>query len=136
MRRYFLWLTDVTERRAPLMLRPGSHLLIAAERERDPALRGASPAVAGVSLAQLPALPYADPIPLTARAGQVSVLTTATVHGASTNIDTEPRRVMVITFTAAGVEIVLPPAGTEQKRAYDQELRRRLRPDRAHIVAA
>jgi Phytanoyl-CoA dioxygenase (PhyH) len=132
---YFLWLTDVSERRAPLMLRPGSHLLIAAERERDPSLRDTPPAVAGVSLSKLPALPYADPIPLTAKAGQVSVLTTATVHGASTNIDTEPRKVMVITFTAAGVEIVLPPAGAEQKRAYDRELRRHLRPERAHIVA-
>lgn len=132
---YFLWLTDVSERRAPLMLRPGSHLLIAAERERDPMLRAAPPAVAGVSLPQLPALPYADPIPLTARAGQVSVLTTATVHGASVNMDVVPRKVMVITFTAAGVEIVLPPAQAEQKRTYDQMLRRHLRPDRAHIVA-
>jgi hypothetical protein len=133
---YFLWLTDVDERRAPLMLRPGSHLLLAAERERDPALRGAAPAVAGVALARLHALPYAEAIPLVARAGQVSVLTTATVHGASVNMDTTPRKVMVTTFTAAGVEIVLPPDQAEQKRAYDRELRRRLRPERAHIVAA
>jgi hypothetical protein len=133
---YFLWLTDVNERRAPLMLRPGSHRLIAAHRERQPELRGAVPRVAGASLAQLPALDYADPFPLTARAGQVSVLTTAAVHGASVNVDTEPRQVMVITFTPAGVEIALPPGQAEQKQAYDRELRRRLRPERAHIVAA
>jgi hypothetical protein len=132
---YFLWLTDVNERRAPMMVRPGSHWLIAAERERDPELRGRTPAVAGASLAQLPALEYADPIPLVARAGQVSVLTTAAVHGASTNVDTEPRFNLVLTFTAAGVEIGLPPAQAEQKQAYDRALRQRLRPERAHIVS-
>jgi Phytanoyl-CoA dioxygenase (PhyH) len=131
---YFLWITDVNERRAPMMVRPGSHWLIAAERERHPRLKDEVPRVAGASLAQLPALAYADPVRLVARAGQVSVLTTATVHGASVNVDTEPRKAMVITFTAAGVEIALPPDQTEQKRAYDRELRRRLRPERAHIV--
>ena len=131
---YFLWLSDVNERRAPMMVRPRSHWLIATEREQHPRLRNEVPRLAGVSLAQLPALPYADPIPLVARAGQVSVLTTAAVHGASVNIDTAPRQAMVITFTAAGVEIALPADQAEQKRAYDRELRQRLRPERAHIV--
>jgi hypothetical protein len=133
---YFLWLTDVNERRAPMMVRPRSHWLIAGERERHPELRNAPPRVAGMSLSQLPALPYADPVPLLARAGQVSVLTTATVHGASVNIDTVPRQAIVLTFTPAGLEIGLPPDQSEQKRAYDQALRQRLRPERAHIIAA
>lgn len=131
---YFLWLSDVNERRAPLMYRPGSHLLIAEARERDPVLKDTIPQVAGASLEQLPALDYADPVPITARAGQVSVLTTAMVHGASVNVDTIPRKVMVLTFTAAGVEIGLPPSQAEQKRNYDRDLRRRLRPERAYIV--
>jgi hypothetical protein len=133
---YFLWITDVNERRAPMMVRPGSHWRIAEGRERDAELRDGVPRVAGVSLGQLPSLEYADPVPLVARAGQVSVLTTATIHGASVNVDTAPRKVMVITFAAAGVEIALPPDQAEQKRDYDGELRRRLRPERAHIVTA
>ena len=132
---YFLWLSDVNERRAPMMVRPRSHWLLAEERERHAEQRNAVPHVSGMSLARLPALPYADPVPLVARAGQVSVLTTAAVHGASVNVDTVPRQAMVITFTAAGVEIGLPADQAEQKRAYDRELRRRLRPERAHIVA-
>jgi hypothetical protein len=133
---YFLWLTDVNERRAPMMFRPGSHRQIAEVRERDPALKGAAPRVAGASLAHLPALEYAEPIPLVARAGQVSVLTTGAVHGASVNVDSEPRKNFVITFVADGVEIALPPDQAEQKRGYDRGLRERLRPERAHIVAA
>jgi hypothetical protein len=133
---YFLWLTDVNERRAPMMFRPGSHRQIGAFRERDPSLRAALPRVAGVSLAQLPALDYADAIPLVARAGQVSVLTTGAVHGASVNVDSEPRKNFVITFVADGVQIGLPPDQAEQKRAYDRGLKSRLRPDRAHIIDA
>lgn len=34
---FFLWLTDVNEKRAPMMVRPGSHLLLAHLRENDPA---------------------------------------------------------------------------------------------------
>lgn len=131
---YFLWLTDVNERRAPMMVRPGSHWLIAAERERNPETRGVTPTVAGVSLAQLPALDYAEPIPLTAKAGQVSVLTTGAVHGASTNVDTEARKVLVLTFTPADMEIGLPPNQETQRLEYNRELRERLRPERAYIV--
>lgn len=131
---YFLWLTDVNERRAPMMVRPGSHLLIAAERERDPATRDAATKVQSMPLERLPALDYADPIPLTAKAGQVSVLTTAAVHGASVNVDSVPRKNLVLTFMAAGVEVGLPPGEEAQRRAYNEEMRRRLRPERAHIV--
>jgi ectoine hydroxylase-related dioxygenase (phytanoyl-CoA dioxygenase family) len=133
---YFLWISDVTEQRAPLMYRPGSHRLIAKERENQPELKDSIPLVAGVSLAGLPALGYADAIPVVARAGQVTVLTTAMVHGASINVDTAPRKAMVITFTAADVEIGLPQNQAETKRIYDRELKRYLRPERAHIVPA
>ena len=131
---FFLWLTEVNEQRAPMMFRPGSQWLIAAERELDETLRSQPPRVAGVSLAQLPPLAYAEPMPLLARAGQVSVLTTSAVHGASINIESAPRKVMVITFTAAGVQIELPESQAVLKRQYDGELRQRLRPERAHIV--
>jgi ectoine hydroxylase-related dioxygenase (phytanoyl-CoA dioxygenase family) len=131
---FFLWLTDVDERRAPMMLRPGSHLLIAGMRQHDPDWKDDPPRVAPVPLERLPPLPYSDPIPLTAKAGQVSVLTTAAVHGASVNVDSEPRKNLVITFTAAGVKIGLPPHEEAQKQEYNGELRMRLRPDRAHII--
>lgn len=131
---FFLWLTDVNEKRAPMMFRPSSHLLLAELRERDPDWQGDPPRVAPVPLEKLPALPYADPIPLTAKAGQVSVLTTAAVHGASVNVDTEPRKNLVFTFTAAGQKIGLPSGEEAQRQEYNRELRRLLRPERAHII--
>ncbi len=133
---FFLWLTDVNEKRAPMMVRPGSHLLLGDYREHDPGWEEGPPRVAPVPLAHLPALPYADPIPLTATAGQVSVLTTATVHGASVNVDSEPRKNFVLTFTATDVIIALPPGEEAQKRDYHRGLRARLRPERAHIIPA
>ena len=132
---FFLWITDVNERRAPMMLRPGSHLLIAEERERDPRWSGEAAVVAPTPLERLPALPYSDPIPLLARAGQVSVLTTAAVHGASVNVDDEPRKNLVITFTTAELNIGLTPTEEAQKREYDAGLRARFRPDRIHILS-
>ena len=117
-----------------MMFRPGSHLLIAEVREHDPDWNGVPPRVAPVPLANLPALPYADPVPLTAKAGQVSVLTTAAVHGASVNVDSEPRKNLVFTFLAAGATLGLPPHEEAQRLAYNWELRARLRPERVHII--
>jgi len=133
---FFVWIDDVTAQRAPLMYRPGSHRLIAKYRENQPEQKGSTPLVGGVMLDGLPALDYTEAIPVVARAGQATVLTTAMVHGASTNVDTVPRKAMVITFTAAGVEIGLPQNQAETKRAYDRKLKTLLRPERAHIVPA
>lgn len=131
---FFLWLSDVNEQRAPMMVRPGSHWLLAEEREHRLGRNDQAPQVASVPLAHLPALDYADPIPLVAKAGQVSVLTTATVHGASVNVDTVPRKNMVITFTAAGVQIGLSPEEERQRQEYNRRLKPHLRPERAYIV--
>ena len=130
---FFLWLTDVNEKRAPMMVRPGSHLLLARRRENETDA-GTVARVAPMMLKDLPDLPFAEPIPLTAKAGQVSVLTTATVHGASTNVDTELRRNLVFTFTAADVPIGLPPEEERQKREYHKVLRERMRPERVHLL--
>jgi hypothetical protein len=78
-------------------------------------------------LKDLPPLPFTEPIPLTAKAGQVSVLTTAMVHGASTNVDSELRRNLVFTFIAADVPIALPPEEERQKWQYYKMLRGRVR---------
>ena len=131
---FFLWLTDVSEKRAPMMWRPGSHRLLAQAWEEKAALRDRMPQVIGVKMEDLPALDFAQPQPLLARAGQTTVLSTAMVHGASLNVDSAPRMAFVMTFVAAGVEVGLPEAQQRTKEAYDAELKYRLRPERAHLV--
>ena len=131
---FFLWLTDVNQRRAPMMHRPGSHRLVAAARSADPVLQDAIPGVQGIKMVDLPP-EYAAPQPVLAQAGQVTVLTTSMVHGGSTNIDDEPRKALVMTYTAAGVAIGLPENQAATKREYDVKLRELLRPERAHLVA-
>ena len=56
------------------------------------------------------------------------------VHGASVNVDTEPRKNLVITFTAAGQTIGLPPSEEKQRKEYNDGLRARMRPERVHIL--
>lgn len=131
---FFLWLSDVTPERAPLMYRPGSHRALAAHWGGVPGLQAEVPRVQGLRMADLPELDYPEAQPLLARAGQVTALTTAMVHGASVNLDSAPRRAIVITFAARGVPIGLPETQQQVKEKYDAQLRDRLRPERRHIV--
>ena len=131
---FFLWLTDVNEKRAPMMVRPGSHLQIAQYHETNPEAAEIVGRVRSVPMAQLPVLPYSDPIPLLAKAGQVSVLTTTTVHGASVNVDSVSRKNLVITFTTAGLRIGLPPSDLLRNQEFYARLRPHLRPERGHIL--
>ena len=113
---------------------PGSHRLIADWRESNPDLRGVTPQVVGTKLADLPNLPFEEPMPVVARSGQVSVLTTSTVHGASLNVDTVPRKSLHISFTPEDVQVLLPPNQVDLKKSYDAFLRKHLRKDRQHII--
>jgi hypothetical protein len=131
---YFLWLTDVNAQRAPMMWRPGSHRPLAQAWQEQEALRDEIPRVIGIKMDDLPTRDFAQPQPLLARAGQATVLSTAMVHGASLNVDTEARLALVMTFTAAGVSVGLPEAQQRTKDIYDAELARRLRPERVHLV--
>jgi hypothetical protein len=125
---FFLWLSDVNHRRAPMVGRPGSHRLLARKGGRG------RPQVAGVGLDALPALDYGEPVPIVARAGQVTVVTTAMVHGSSVNVDDEARRALIMTYTARGVRIDLPADQELQRRRYLRMLAEQLSPTRRHLA--
>jgi hypothetical protein len=144
---FFIWLAEANSRRAPLVYRPGSHRLIAAENSRrhragevrrlaweDGAPWGAPPpldgpaTVHGASLQLLP-LPFEEPVPAEGPAGSATVTTTALVHGASSNVDDAPRMSMHLTFCASAVDICnfsFPELWAE--------LQPLLRPERQHIA--
>ncbi|MEO8694671.1 MAG: phytanoyl-CoA dioxygenase family protein [Acidimicrobiales bacterium] len=125
---FFLWLSDVNSRRGPMVCRPGSHRLLARTGGRG------HPQVAGVGLDALPRHDYGEPALVLARAGQVSVVTTGMVHGASTNVDDQPRRALVMTYTARGVRVDLPAEQEIDRRRYLRTLREHLTPARRHIA--
>jgi ectoine hydroxylase-related dioxygenase (phytanoyl-CoA dioxygenase family) len=124
-----LWLTDVTMDRAPLMYQPGTHRKIAAAMDRDPQYID-NP----VGTDRLPELNLPEPRPLLVRQGDVSVLTTSMIHGASSNTGTRDRKVMFINFVPQGVEVRANMDHVEARNAYLSELRRHFRPDRRHIL--
>ena len=125
---FFLWLSDVNVRRAPMVCRPGSHRMLAREGGRG------HPQVAGVGLDALPPTDYGEPTPILARAGQVSVVTTGMVHGSSINVDDEPRRALVMPYIARGVRIDLPVEQEIERRRYLRTLAEHLSPRRRHLA--
>lgn len=127
---FLLWFTDTNLERGPFMYRRGSHRQIA-EHFGDAPVDCDNPLYAD----DIPRLDYADPEPLVARAGQVSVVTTALVHSGSVNVGTLPRRVMFIVYKPKGVEIRFNMRDAERRREYMKELRGALRPERRHLVA-
>ncbi|MCE9592042.1 MAG: phytanoyl-CoA dioxygenase family protein [Planctomycetes bacterium] len=123
------WLTDVTPTRAPLMYRAGSHRQLAEHFGNQPA------AVAAHSLDKLPAIGYAQPTPLLARAGQISVGTTGVIHSGSINTDTSDRKVIFTQFQARGVTPV--KFSDAQQTGYDQymgTIRPLVEPSRRHLL--
>ena len=94
----WIWLSDVTETRAPFLHVPGSHKQIGRHWESSafsPALQGQLPRCKGVfqhedsvtapwqEVLGLPPTEFAAPQRLTARRGQVSFICTAMLHSGS-----------------------------------------------------
>ena len=147
---FFLWLTDVDEKCAPLMYRPGSHRQIAqymGDRPRyvhgafDPGDYVNVPDIHSVPVGcaahreHWPDLEYADPIPCVARAGQVTAVNQAAIHGASTNVGRTSRKSFTIGFRSKDIVMGQRKSGLETRREYHFELRKRLSPERRHIIS-
>jgi hypothetical protein len=124
-----VWLTDVTMETGPMMVRPGSHRMLAD-------YLGAAPAGSEryLQAKNLPQLPYAEPQPILVKAGQISVTTTATIHSASINTGPTPRRVLFTIFRPKGVEIAFNMDDAEKRLAHYETIRPLFRPERRHLV--
>ena len=129
----WVWISDTGPLTAPLTVSRGSHLALAAQQEAtDPEAAAALPAGArGIStgadaeLLRLSRELLPEPEPVLARAGDVTLVTTACLHRASPNRDTERRRLLIVTFGRVG---------GDAPRAENAVLRERLRPERRHLV--
>lgn len=149
-----IWISDVTPQLAPLMIRPGSHRQIADAIEADPVYlpqtnhtglvriedyeniedaRSAPTEVAWLE-DDFPDLDYRKPVPILARAGQVTIWNPANIHGASTNISNTSRKVMFVNFLPRGVKIGYAKDVTGKQQKFMNELSGLLRPERRHLT--
>lgn len=148
----WFWLNDVPAHRGAMRILPGSHRLIMAHwgRVLRPEHKAELPRVHGLRPEPVPNTAHAypeyvpdlgdtpwvecEPTPFVARRGQILVLCSAGLHSAWQNEDAVPRKAMGTSWAAAGVRCGLPKPQRDDLMAFFPELRRRLRPDRAHIA--
>ncbi len=146
----FVWITDVDETSAPLMVRPGSHRQLAQSMgnkpqyiygpwEKDqfanvPDAHTLPIAHIGRFPDQWPDLEFAEPVPCVARAGQVTVLNPATIHGASTNVGQTHRKSLLIIMQPRSIDLGESRDRCKNRRAYLAQLTRVLAPDRRHLA--
>jgi hypothetical protein len=124
-----VWLTDVKMDSGPMMIRPGSHRML-----MDHLGAPAKGSENYLSAKHLPKLPFAEPEPILAKAGQISVVTTATVHSASVNTGTTPRLVLFTVWKPKGHYVPFNMTDAKRREEHYAELRTALRPERRHLV--
>lgn len=117
----FIWLVDVPPGRAQLTVHPGSHH----ENMAYWQAAAGSARIVGHQAADLPT-PAKPPTAVEAKAGQVTLLTTALTHSASDNADTSPRVVLNPSYTARSFHMQLPQNQAVQKLQFDEVARRLL----------
>jgi hypothetical protein len=148
----WLWLNDVPEDRGAMRILPGSHrpimewwdsVLTQEHKAQLPRVHGQRPSPVSPKAPAFPEhvpdltdTPWIEqePVPYTARRGQVLVLCSAALHSAWQNQDDVPRKSMPTSWIAGGVRGGLPANQRDDVLSFFPELRARLLPERAHIV--
>ena len=148
----WFWLNDVPAHRGAMRILPGSHrpimehwsrVLHEEHKRMLPRVHGLRPAPVTETMPAYPEhvpdlweRPWIDyePVPYTARRGQVLILCSASLHSAWQNEDEVPRKAMGTSWVPDGVTCALPRNQRDAVLDYFPRLRERLRPERHHIV--
>lgn len=148
----WLWLNDVPVDRGAMRLLHGSHrpimehwsrVLTPEHKKMLPRVHGLRPAPVSEKAPAYPEYvpdledtPWIEqePTPAVARRGQILILCSAGLHSAWQNQDTVPRKAMGTAWVAEGVDCGLPKNQRDALMEFFPALRKRLSPERAHIV--
>ena len=147
---FFIWIADVDGDTAPLMVRRKSHRQIAEHMGDQPQYiqepwdkdeyvnvpdAHTVPMGNGAHREQWPDLDYGPSIPCVAKAGQMTVLNPAAIHGASTNVGSTARKSLFIGFRPKGMIVGESKGRREGRKEYMAKFREVLSPGRKHIAA-
>jgi len=147
----WVWVNDVPKDRGAMRILPGSHkpimehwsrVLTPEHKAQLPRVHGMRPDPTEKSPAYPECVPqlsdtlWADqePVPQVARRGQMLILCSAGLHAAWENEDVVPRKAMTTSWVASGVSCGLPKNQRDGVLEFFPELRKKLLPERAHIV--
>jgi ectoine hydroxylase-related dioxygenase (phytanoyl-CoA dioxygenase family) len=128
-----IMIADLPEGRGNTYIRLGSHMQLAdwlKENGQEPVRERP------VDFADLPDLPWREPTPVVASAGDVIAFTTNLVHSGTPNLDTEARRVLFLNFCAADqMDYCSPNHDLRERRTHWRDLLRAgFRPERRHLL--
>ena len=148
----WFWLNEVPAHRGAMRVLPGSHrpimehwsrTLLHGHKKECPRVHGLRPPPVpeGANaypehipdLWEKPWIEY-EPTPQVARRGQILLVCTAGLHSAWQNEDSVPRKALATSWIAGGVSGGLPGNQLEDMKRFFPELKRKLRPERAHII--
>jgi ectoine hydroxylase-related dioxygenase (phytanoyl-CoA dioxygenase family) len=149
----WFWVNEVPENRGAMRILPGSHRPIMENWSRvlTPEHKAMLPRVHGLKpdppegataypehVPELVDKPWLEhtPVPAVARRGQILILCSTGLHSAWQNEDTVPRKAMGTSWIATGVPGGMPKAQCDAVKAFFPHLRKKLSPERVHIVPA
>ncbi len=147
----WFWVNEVPENRGAMRILPGSHRPIMEYWDRvlttehkamlprvhglrpDPPERAPAYPEHVPDLLDKPWLEH-EPVPAVARRGQILILCSSGLHSAWQNEDSVPRKGMGTSWIATGVPGGMPKVQCDAVKGFFPHLRKKLRPERAHIV--
>ncbi len=125
---FFIWLTDVGPDNFPLHYRPGSHLQVLRYMDEYPDDNSHE------YKQKPPLLDYKAPLPIYAKAGQVTVLSSTLVHSGSVTPGCRERRLLVVDYKAKGTDFSLFVQNEEGRRRYLEALKQQFPADKLHLL--
>ena len=128
-----VFVEDLPPGRGNTWVRLGSHRRIAEHLHAQ----GLDPAkTTATNATDLPDLGFAPLTPVVAKRGQVAAFSTALLHCGSTNIDTQPRKVLFVNFNALGYlkHIFGQYVLQDQRTDWRNFLATQFAPDRHHLL--